>query len=57
MIKQFLRRYLLEVIVGLALILILLAGLAFGNTAAPSVKVVPAQHQMACVLIILPPCI
>ena len=57
MIKQFLRRYLLEVLVCVALILILLAGLALGNIAGPRANVAPAQSQMACVLIILPPCI
>ena len=52
--KQFLRRYFLEVIVGLSLILILLAGLALGGHAMPSVKAAPAHPQIACTS--LPPC-
>ena len=47
MIIQFVRRYFLEVIVCLALILILLAGLLLGNTPMPGANAAPAQHLLA----------
>jgi hypothetical protein len=54
--KQYVQKYLLELIVGLAIILILLAGFALGQDAPSGAKAAPAQPAQACAQIWLPPC-
>jgi|SwirhisoilCB1_FD_contig_31_16689999_length_328_multi_2_in_0_out_0_1 hypothetical protein len=52
-----LKQHLLKLAAGAAVIATLLGGVAFGAGTPAAAKVAPAQHSMACVLIILPPCI
>jgi hypothetical protein len=52
--RTMLKHHLLKLVIGLAIILTLLGGVALG-TGATMAKVAPTHHQMACAAP-LPPC-